>query len=86
MCADWVAIGSVVTMSDEQPKAPADGSRELSDLIGVELTLGLGVWFLIVLAAFFFVGAVAGVVALALGVLGFGSIFVRAIGRADTSD
>ena len=66
MCADWVAIGSVVTMSDEQPKAPADGSRELSDLIWVELTLGLGVWFLIV--------------------LGFGSIFVRAIGRADTSD
>ena len=73
-------------MADQQPKAHGDGSREVSDLIGVELTLALGVWFLIVLAAFFFVGAVAGVVVLAAGVLGFGWILVRAIGRADTPD
>ena len=73
-------------MAEDQGKPPASGGREVSDLIGVELTLGLGVWFLVVLVAFFFVGAVAGIVAIALGVLGFGWILVRAIGRADTPD
>ena len=73
-------------MADGRGKPPDDDSREISDLIGVELTLAVAVWFLIVLAAFFFVGPAAGIVAIAAGVLGFGWVFVRAIRAADTPD
>ena len=73
-------------MAEDQRRAPGKGSREISDLIGVELTLGLGAWFLLVLAAFFFIGAVVGIVVIALGVLGFGWLLANAVRNADTSD
>ena len=44
------------------------------------------VWLLLMFAAFFFVGAVLGLILLAAGVIGFGWVFVSAIRRADTSD
>lgn len=57
-----------------------------SDLVGLWLTLCLAVGFLAILATFFFVGAVAGVVvllvAVVLGVLGV----VAVVRRADESD
>ena len=41
---------------------------DVSDLIGVKLTLGLALWFLVVLACFFFVGPLAGIIAIIGGV------------------
>jgi hypothetical protein len=57
-----------------------------NDLIGLRLTLYLGVGMVAILAAFFLVGAVAGIIvllaAVLLGILGF----IAAIRRADESD
>jgi hypothetical protein len=64
----------------------SDEPREISDLIGVEITIAFGVWLLIVLVAFFFIGPVAGLIALAVGIVGFGWALVSAIRRADTPD
>ena len=61
-------------------------TREVSDLIGAELAVALIVWLLLVFAAFFFIGAVLGLILVAAGVIGFGWVFVSAIRRADTSD
>jgi hypothetical protein len=72
---------------------PGDDNRssepdewEISDLIGLELTLALIVWFLLVLVAFFFIGPVVGLLLVAAGVIGFGWALVSAIRRADTTD
>ena len=54
-----------------------------SDLIGAELAAALGVWFLVVLAAFFFVGPVVGIVVILLGVILFGWWAVNAIRRSE---
>jgi cation transporter-like permease len=55
----------------------------VSDLIGIKLTLFLGVGFLVVLGAFFLIGPVVGVIvllaAVVLGILAF----VTAIRRAE---
>lgn len=64
-----------------------DGERrEVSDLIGAELAVALMVWLLLAFAAFFFIGAVLGLIVIAAGVIGFGWVFVSAIRRADTSE
>ena len=64
-----------------------DGERrDVSDLIGAELTVALMVWLLLAFAAFFFIGAVLGLIVIAAGVIGFGWVFVSAIRRADTSE
>lgn len=70
-------------MSD-QPE-PGDDQREISDLIGVQITLAFMVWLLVMLAAFFFVGAVAGVILIFAGVIGFGWYGFSVIRRADQS-
>lgn len=71
----------------EQDTRPSESDgREISDLIGAELTLALMVWFLLVLGGFFFIGAVVGLLLLAAGVVGFGWALVSAIRRADTTD
>ncbi len=67
-------------------RRPGDNPREVSDLIGAELAAAVTVWLLLTFAAFFFVGAILGVVLLAAGVIGFGWVFVSAIRRADTPD
>jgi hypothetical protein len=51
--------------------------------IGVELIVSVVAWFLVVLAAFFFVGAVAGIIAFLVGVCLFGWWFVRLIRGSD---
>jgi hypothetical protein len=61
-------------------------SQEVSDLIGAELTVAVMVWLLLVFAAFFFVGAVLGLIVVAAGVIGFGWFFASSIRRADTPD
>jgi hypothetical protein len=70
--------------SDVTPREPR--TSVTSDLIGVRLTLYLGVAIIAILAAFFFVGPVAGIVvllaAVVLGILGV----VAVIRRADQSD
>jgi hypothetical protein len=43
-----------------------------NELIGIELIVAVTVWFLAVLAAFFFVGPVVGIVAILIGVALFG--------------
>ena len=55
--------------------------REISDLIGVELTLALLAWFLLVLGGFFFVGPVVGTILVLAGAIGFGWFAVAAIRR-----
>ena len=70
----------------EGHETEGQASREVSDLVGAELTFALIVWFLVVIAAFFFIGAVLGLIVLAAGLIGFGWVFVSAIRRADTPD
>lgn len=71
---------------DRDVTATEPGTAGPSDLIGLRLTLYLGVAILVVLAAFFFIGPVAGIIvllaAVALGIAGV----VAAIRRADVSD
>jgi hypothetical protein len=71
---------------DERGFTPSEPrGRATSDLIGLWVTLGLAVGFLAMLGAFFFVGAVAGVIVLlALVVVGI-AIAVAAVRRADQS-
>jgi hypothetical protein len=71
---------------DDAHRGEDQADREISDLIGVELTVAVTVWLLLMLAAFFFVGPVLGLILVAAGVIGFGWLFVSAIRRADTSD
>jgi hypothetical protein len=59
--------------------------KEVSDLIGVEVTLALIVWFVCVLVAFFFVGPVVGILVILAGVVLGGFAAVRVIVRSDTS-
>lgn len=58
----------------------------MSDLVGVKLTLALGVWLLAMLACFFFVGMVTGMIVLVAGVVGFGWFFFSAVRRAEIHD
>ena len=51
-------------MSD--PDAAPAGMNE--ERVGIELTVSVMVWFLAVLAAFFFVGAVVGIIVILVGV------------------
>ena len=60
-------------MSDE-PTPPRDDQREISDLVGVELTLALTAWFVVTLVCFFLIGVVAGLVVLFAGLAGFGGV------------
>ena len=67
-------------MSDD--RAP----KEISDLAGAKLTLALMAWLLVMLACFFFVGAVAGMILVVAGVIGFGWLLVSVVRRADIED
>ena len=60
-----------------------DGSQEVSDLIGVQLTLALMAWFLATLACFFFVGVIVGLILVFAGLVGFGWFLVSAVRSAD---
>ncbi len=57
-----------------------------SDLIGVRLTLGVGIAIVVVLAAFFFVGPVAGIVVLLAAAAIAITAAVAAIRRAEVHD
>jgi hypothetical protein len=61
-------------------------SGEVSDLIGAELAIAVVIWLVVALVCFFFVGAVAGIIAVFLGVLAAGLVLYAAIKRADVSD
>jgi hypothetical protein len=63
-----------------------NGSREISDLVGVELTLAFTIWLLVTLACFFFVSVVLGIILVAAGAVGFGWFLVNAVRRADIED
>lgn len=58
----------------------------MSDLVGVKLTLALGVWLLAMLTCFFFVGVVTGMIVLVAGVVGFGWFLFSAVRRAEIHD
>jgi len=76
-------------MSGDQPgdrPRSSDDTTEISDLVGVELTLALAGWFVITLVCFFFVGPVLGLILILAGLVGFGWWAVSALRRADTSD
>ena len=62
-----------------------DQGADVSDLIGVKLTLGLALWFLVVLACFFFIGPVVGIIAIVAGIVIGGILAVTLIRRADTT-
>ena len=63
-----------------------DESREMSDLVGAELTLAVTGWLLVTLVCFFFVGVVVGIILVAAGVVGFGWYLVNAVRRAEIHD
>jgi len=66
--------------------APPPQNREISDLIGVELTVAVLVWLIVTLACFFLFGVVVGMILLFAGIIGFGWWGVSVLRRADTSD
>jgi hypothetical protein len=72
--------------SERDGEGSDGGTREISDLIGVELTLALAAWFVLTLVAFFLIGPVVGLIVLFAGLIGFGWAAVAAIRRADTPD
>lgn len=75
-------------MQDDPKEAEQRGlaqGADVSDLIGIKLTLGLALWFLVVLACFFFVGPVAGIIAIIGGVVLGAILAVAVIRRADTT-
>ena len=64
-------------MSDDR-RRPGGGSDspEVSDLIGAELAIAVVIWLAVALICFFFVGAVAGIVAVFIGTLVAGIVLV----------
>jgi hypothetical protein len=76
-------------MADDSPQQEEerglDKGADVSDLIGVKLTLGLALWFLVVLACFFFIGPVVGIIAIVAGIVIGGILAVTLIRRADTT-
>ena len=75
----------MATEPQEGEKRGLDQGADVSDLIGVKLTLALALWFLIVLGCFFFVGPVAGIVAIIGGIVIGTIVTVAVIRRADTT-
>ena len=75
----------MATDPQEGEKRGLDQGADVSDLIGVKLTLALALWFLIVLGCFFFVGPVAGIVAIIGGIVIGTIVTVAVIRRADTT-
>jgi Flp pilus assembly protein TadB len=61
-------------IADREPGEDMDEER-----VGIELIVSVIAWFAVVLLAFFFVGAVVGVIAILLGALLFIWWLVRAI-------
>lgn len=72
-------------MSQDRRRRHPD-SPEVSDLIGAELAIAVVIWLAVALICFFFVGAVAGIVAIFIGVVVAGLVLVGTIRRADISD
>ena len=74
-------------MSDDRRRRRHDNdSPEVSDLIGAELAIAVVIWLAVALICFFFVGPVAGIVALFIGVVIAGLVLIGAIRRAEISD
>jgi hypothetical protein len=71
--------------SEQDAKRGLSQGGEVSDLIGAKLALGVVLWFLAVLACFFFIGAVVGIIAIFGGVVLGGILAVTVIRRADTT-
>ena len=74
-------------MSDDRrrPRRAGD-SPEVSDLIGAELAIAVVIWLAVALICFFFVGAIAGIVAVFIGVVVAGIVLVGTIRRSEISD
>ena len=73
-------------MSEDRRRRQPRDSPEVSDLIGAELAIAVVIWLAVALICFFFVGAVAGIVAVFIGVVVAGLVLVGTIRRADISD
>jgi hypothetical protein len=71
--------------SKQPGKRGLSQGADVTDLIGVKLTLGLVLWFLTVLVCFFFVGPVVGIIALIGGVILGAILAVAVIRRTDTT-
>ena len=71
--------------SPQQEERGLDQGADVSDLIGVKLTLGLALWFLVVLGCFFFIGPVVGIIAIVAGIVIGAILAVGVIRRADTT-
>ncbi len=71
--------------SPQEEERGLDQGADVSDLIGVKLTLGLALWFLVVLACFFFIGPVVGIIAIVAGLAVGAILAVSVIRRADTT-
>ena len=72
--------------SPQQEERDLNQGADVSDLIGVKLTLGLALWVLVVLGCFFFIGPVVGIIAIVAGIVIGAILAVGAVRRADTTD
>ncbi len=75
-----------MSSSATPPSTPPPANREISDLIGIELTLVVLIWLVVMLVCFFLIGVVVGLIVLFAGLIGFGWWGVSALRRADISD
>jgi hypothetical protein len=69
----------------KETKAGSGTQKGPTDLIGIWVTLPLLAWFAAILVAFFFIGAIAGIVAVIGGAVILLLAFVRIVMRADTT-
>jgi hypothetical protein len=58
---------------------------ETSDLAGAGIAAWVIGWVLAICVAFFFIGAVVGIIVVAVAVIASGFLAIRAVGRADES-
>ena len=74
-------------MSDDRRRSRRAGnSPEVSDLIGAELAIAVVIWLGVALFCFFFVGAIAGIVAVLIGVVVAGIVLAATIRRNEIRD
>lgn len=70
----------------DYPRRRSPDRREMSDLVGAELVIAVGIWVLVALFCFFVVGPIAGIAAILVGVIACGLVFAAIVRRADIED
>jgi hypothetical protein len=71
-------------VSDDRPRRPP-ATREFSDVVGAELAIAVGIWFVVALFCFIVVGVVAGIAAIVVGVIACALLRAAEVRQAELS-